>query len=48
MFFEDLEFLEMRCLAKKIWSGAVFLGSGAAWSHTKHTLRLTTTIDSIR
>ena len=24
MFFEDLEFLELRCLAKKFWSEAIF------------------------
>ena len=24
-FFTDLEFPELRCLARKIWSGAVFL-----------------------
>jgi hypothetical protein len=28
------------CLAEKIWSGAVFFGSGAAWSSPKHALNL--------
>jgi hypothetical protein len=29
MDFVDLEFLELRCLAGKKWSGAVFFESGA-------------------
>jgi hypothetical protein len=33
----DLEFLKLGCLARKNWSGAVFL-SGAAWNSPKHLL----------
>jgi hypothetical protein len=32
----DLEFSELRCLARKNWSGAIFFESGAVWSPPKH------------
>jgi hypothetical protein len=40
IFLGDLEFTELEHLAGKIGSRAVFLGSGAAWSFAKQTLRL--------
>jgi hypothetical protein len=37
MFFVDLKFLELRCLARKNWSRAFFL-FGVVWSPAKHAL----------
>lgn len=37
-FSMDLEFAELDRLARKTQSGAVFLGSGAAWSSAKQAL----------